>query len=133
MGSEMCIRDSFKNNPLEAFGVKIGLWLATLSRKRIQENQTPPPTAYAIATENDTLGQKISEVLQADVQKVTNMETLQKGTEIFLDVESLSYIGCMTLISESVDKQLTFKIIPKNATFAIGSNSREGRGEVLHF
>ena len=123
----------FKNNPLEAFGVKIGLWLATLSRKRIQENQTPPPTAYAIATENDTLGQKISEVLQADVQKVTNMETLQKGTEIFLDVESLSYIGCMTLISESVDKQLTFKIIPKNATFAIGSNSREGRGEVLHF
>jgi len=123
----------FRKNPIESFGVKIGLWLATLSRKRIQENQTLPPTAYAIATENDKLGQQISEVLQVDLKKVTNMETLQKGTEIFLDVGSLSYMGCMTLISESVNKQLTFKIIPKNATFAIGSNSKEGRGEVLHF
>jgi len=123
----------FKSNPAESCGVRIGLWLATLSRKRTIENQITPPTAYAIATENDALGQQLSEVLQADVEKVTQIEILKEGTEIFLDVAHLSYIGCMRLISESGDKQFTFKIIPKNTTFAIGSNSKEGRGEVLHF
>ncbi len=123
----------FQSNPLEAFGVRIGLWLATLSRKRIQEDQKLPPIGYAIATENDALGQQVSDALQVAVEKVNHIESLKKGTEVFLDVTHLSYIGCMTLISESMDKQLTFKIIPKNTTFAIGSNSKEGRGEVLHF
>lgn len=123
----------FKNNLLEAFGVKIGLWLATLSRKRITENNTIPPTNYVMITENDVLRKAVSTALQATVTQVENIETLKEGTEVFLDVAFLSYVGCMSLISESVNKQLTFKIIPKNATFAIGSNSREGRGEVLHF
>jgi GT2 family glycosyltransferase len=123
----------FKSDPLESFGVKIGLWLATLSRKRITENHIIPPTGYAIATENDALGQQVSDALQADVEKVKNIESLKEGTEVFLDVTHLSYVGCMILISESEGKQFTFKIIPKNTTFAIGSNSKEGRGEVLHF
>lgn len=123
----------FKSNPLESFGVKIGLWLATLSRKRITENQTIPPTGYVMLTENDRLIQAVSKALHLDVENVKSIETIKEGTEVFLDVALLSYAGCMTLISESGDKQLTFKIIPKNTTFAIGSNSKEGRGEVLHF
>ena len=123
----------FKSNPLESFGVKIGLWLATLSRKRITEDQTIPPTGYAIITENDQLGQQVSDALQVDVEKVKNIESLKEGTEVFLDVTYLSYIGCIQLISEYTDKEFTYKIIPKNTTFAIGSNSKEGRGEVLHF
>jgi GT2 family glycosyltransferase len=123
----------FNSSPLESFGMTIGLWLATLSRKRIIENQTILPTGYAIATENDALGQQVSDALQADVEKVKNIESLKEGTEVFLDVTHLSYAGCMILISESEGKQFTFKISPIKTTCAIGSNSKEGRGEVLHF
>ena len=123
----------FKSNSIEAFGVKVGLWLATLSRKRIAENPTTKPSRYVIITENDVLREKVIKALGRDIVQVKSLETIKEGTEVLLDAAFLSYLGCMTLISESVDKQLTFKIIPKNATFAIGSNSKHGRGEVLHF
>ncbi|MFC4632381.1 glycosyltransferase family 2 protein [Dokdonia ponticola] len=123
----------FNSNPLEALLVRLGLWLATLSRKRIQESQQTPPIAYAIITENDILGQHLSEALQTEVQKVQRIELLKEGTEVFLDVTYLSYTGCIQLISDYTDKAFTYKLIPKNTTFAIGSNSKEGRGEVLQF
>lgn len=123
----------FNNNSIESVLVRMGLWLATLSRKRTIENQLTSPTAYAIVTENDALGQQVSDALQVAIEKVRNIEILKKGTEIFLDVTYLSYTGCIQLISEYADKEFTYKLISKNTTFAIGSNSSEGRGEVLYF
>lgn len=123
----------FNNNSLEALAVRMGLWLATLSRKRTPETIYNKPQAYVMITDDERLIERVSKSLDASVKKVDELERVIEGTEVFLDAAMLSYKGCITLISESEKKGCTFKIIPKNATFAIGSNSREGRGEVLHF
>ncbi|WP_299678638.1 glycosyltransferase family 2 protein [uncultured Dokdonia sp.] len=127
----------FNSNSIEAIVVRMGLWLATLSRKRIsetpKEKSTVLPKMYMIVTDNEQLVSLISKSIGASIKKVTDLKDAIAGTEVFLDAASISYTRCITLISESANKQLTFKIIPKNTTFAIGSNSSEGRGEVLHF
>lgn len=123
----------FNNNSIEALGVRMGLWLATLSRKRTQETIHHKPEAYVMITDDERLIKQISKSLGTSVKKVDTLKEVVEGAEVFLDAATISYKGCITLISESEKKGCTFKIIPKNTTFAIGSNSREGRGEVLHF
>lgn len=123
----------FNSNTIEAVAVRIGLWLATLSRKRTSETPIEQPKYYVMITDDEKRINLVSKSIDAPVKKITDIKEISDGTEVFLDAASISYARCIALISESENKGVTFKIIPKNTTFAIGSNSREGRGEVLHF
>ncbi|MEP0265550.1 glycosyltransferase family 2 protein [Dokdonia sp.] len=123
----------FNNNTVEALVVRIGLWFATLSRKRTPTLPIEQPKHYVMITDDERLIKLVSKSIDAPVKKVIDIHEEIEGTEVFLDAGSISYARCIALISESEKKGVTFKIIPKNTTFAIGSNSREGRGEVLHF
>ena len=57
--------------------------------------------------------------------------TSESGTEIILDNEFVSFKESIAILESSRYKGFTFKIIPKNADFLIGSNSNNERGEII--
>ena len=67
--------------------------------------------------------------------EVTTVETLQDikpHTEIIFDANTLSYKTIIQHISNlEKNGSLTFKILPKNSTFIIGSNHSKNRGSIL--
>jgi hypothetical protein len=56
-------------------------------------------------------------------------------TEIILDNEFLSFKEIISVLDilkkKSRSKGITFKIVPKNTHFLIGSNSNNDRGEII--
>ena len=55
----------------------------------------------------------------------------QTNTEIILDNEFISFKESIEVLESLKNKGFTFKIIPKNANFLIGSNNSNGRGEII--
>ncbi len=53
------------------------------------------------------------------------------STEVILDNEFISFKECIAILESSIKKRFTFKIIPKNANFLIGSNNSNERGEII--
>lgn len=73
-------------------------------------------------------------------QKLVHLEQLetlseaQQNVEYILDANYLSYERIITLIGTvEKNKGITFKILPKNSNFIIGSNSSKRRGEIITF
>lgn len=64
----------------------------------------------------------------------SEMSNFQKETEVILDTNFLSYkdvIGIMDKYSNN--KKWTYKILPKNSNFILGSDNAISRGEVVQF
>ena len=123
-----------KRNILEAGIVKLGLWFA----KSLHANGTKAfnpkeykPKKYTVVSKNPVLIETIEKSLDIQLELKESFSFLEVDTEYLLDMELVSYQDCITYILENQDKGATFKFIPKNSTFALGSNSSEGRGNLL--
>ncbi|MEJ6791501.1 MAG: glycosyltransferase family 2 protein [Lacinutrix sp.] len=58
----------------------------------------------------------------------------KENTQIIFDANHVSYQSMIAEMSNSEkNKNLSFKILPKNANFILGSHSSKSRGEVIHF
>jgi hypothetical protein len=55
----------------------------------------------------------------------------KKQIEILLDNNSFSFKEIIAFLEENKNQGFTFKIIPKKASFMIGSNSSNDRGEIV--
>ncbi len=55
----------------------------------------------------------------------------QAGTEIILDNEFISFKESIRFMESSKNKGFTFRILPKNANFLIGSDNSKERGVVV--
>ncbi|MFV8345388.1 glycosyltransferase family 2 protein [Flavobacterium sp. ZB4P13] len=98
------------------------------------------PKSYLLYSANEKLIEKLALVLQKKVsfhdlktEKMVISSSLRsgKGTEIILDNEFISFKECMSILESSKNRGFTFKIIPKNANFLIGSNNSNERGEIM--
>lgn len=102
------------------------------------------PKSYLLYSSNEKLRKKLALVLQKKIsfhdlktEKMVISSSLRSkaGTEIILDNEFISFKECMSILESSRNKPrrfgITFKIIPKNANFLIGSNNSNERGEVV--
>lgn len=81
-------------------------------------------------TKNKALASKLSKPLMI----VSDVEKVKEKTQIIFDANYISYhsiIQQMEVLEKN--KNLSFKILPKNANFILGSHSSESRGEVIHF
>jgi hypothetical protein len=54
-----------------------------------------------------------------------------KRAEFILDNHYVSFKKCVEILETLKDKSITFKILPKNANFIIGSDSRNDRGQII--
>ncbi len=80
----------------------------------------------------------INEVLQSKLDKPVQLYVSDSAwtdyQQIIFDNQSHSFKSIIDLmVKSSKNADLTYKILPKNSQFIIGSNSSKGRGEVIKF
>lgn len=98
------------------------------------------PKSFLLYSSNEKLAKKIAFVLQKKVifqglkaEKLVNSSSFRSasGTEIILDNEFISFKECITIFESLKNRGFTFKIVPKNSNFLIGSNNNNERGEII--
>ncbi|MBE8727039.1 glycosyltransferase family 2 protein [Flavobacterium hungaricum] len=130
----------FKKSWFFSIFIQIGTWFFSFA-KMFQGNvkEKPLPECYILYSENANLSEKLASILENKVsfldlkkEKMVNSCLILKGkkTEIILDNQYVSFKKCINIIETLKDKNITFKIFPKRTAFIIGSNLRNGRGEI---
>ena len=69
-----------------------------------------------------------------EVNYVNNLKDVKPNSEVIFDANTLSFKEIIEQISIlQKNNSHTFKILPKNSNFILGSNTSKHRGEILHF
>ena len=89
------------------------------------------PEQFFFISENEEIKQKIEAKLQKKVQLTTLNSSFSKESEIIFDANYLSFKEIISFMEQYKNKAYTFKILPPNSNFIIGSNSSNDRGEVI--
>ena len=98
------------------------------------------PKFFALYSSNNELTNKLALIFQKKVafhdlkteKKVISYSVIgEAGTEIMLDNEFISFKECIRFMELSKNKGFTFRILPKNANFLIGSDNSRERGVVV--
>lgn len=112
-------------------GVQITSHLANSRKVKPSLENGSLPTAYYLMTKDASLQATLSKQVAVPAVTIDQLTAVGEGGEIIFDTLGRSYKEIITIMSRLSGKKVTFKIIPKNSTFALGSNSSEGRGDVL--
>ncbi|MDX1278104.1 glycosyltransferase family 2 protein [Oceanihabitans sediminis] len=111
--------------------VWMGLQLVKRLKKSPNKKQETPKN-YVVYSTNDI--NKLLESLPFKAEKLTELNKVPSNTEVVFDANSLSFKEIIQNMIDFQKKQKhSFKIIPKNSNFILGSNDSQNRGEVIHF
>lgn len=119
----------FKQNLFFDIVVWLGIKLAFLLR-RIRKMKINEVSEYVFVS--DKRNQKLEKVLNKKMFLQSKLDSVKPNSEIILDANMLSYKEIIELITYS-DKELTYKILPNNSDFIIGSNDGFSQGKVIFF
>ena len=95
---------------------------------------------YILISENELLKEKLEKLLGKNVKRLSSsfkneLPSLLKGIhsniEIIFDQNDLTFSTIISAIEFYKSEKVTFKIIPNQSNFMIGSNSSNDRGEVV--
>ncbi|WP_456442500.1 glycosyltransferase family 2 protein [Psychroserpens sp.] len=119
----------FKSNivfdTLVWFGIKLGP-IVLKSSKAIQSN----PKQYTLIASGHN--GSIESITKQEVKWYSQLESYEDDTEFILDNNHLSFKSIIEILSNTPKNcTATFKILPKNSNFIIGSNSSKSRGAVI--
>ncbi|HWR94143.1 MAG TPA: glycosyltransferase family 2 protein [Flavobacterium sp.] len=124
------------------FLMTVGTFFFTLFKKNQVVNIKRKIEQYVLISEDDIIKNKVENLLGNKVEtiKIDDKKLIHSllynavlNTEVLLDANSLSYKDCVDFMSNIKNSFVTFKIIPTNADYIIGSNSSNDRGEVIKF
>jgi GT2 family glycosyltransferase len=131
----------FKVSTFFSIGMKIGIgffsFIKMFEGKTISKKG---PELFVFYSSNVNLVKKTAAVLQKKVgfhdlnseKMVISSEVKDKEpVEILLDNHFVSFKECIHFMESFKNKGLTFKILPKNTTFLIGSDNSNERGVVV--
>lgn len=131
----------FKRSWFFEFFIQIGIWFFSLVKMfQGKTKPKPAPEITVFYSSNKNLSEKLPSILKNKVvfcdfkkEKMVNSCLIFKGkkVEIVLDNQYVSFKKCIKIIETLKDKNITFKIFPKNTHFIIGSNSRNDRGQIV--
>ena len=123
------------------FFMKLGIIFFSFIKKfQGQPKFKTAPIQFELYSSSAEMATKLTAVLQKKVsyhylktekEVISCLNKSVVGSEIILDNESISFKECIAVLESAVNKGLTFKIIPKNANFLIGSNNSNERGEII--
>jgi GT2 family glycosyltransferase len=100
-----------------------------------------PPSHYILVSDNETTREKLETKLQKNVErtipengKIVFSQTFskKKSAEIILDTNSLSFKEAISFFETNKNNPFTFKLLPMQSNFIIGSNNSNDRGEVIN-
>ncbi|SNR34567.1 glycosyltransferase family 2 protein [Flavobacterium sp. ov086] len=131
----------FKKSWFFTFFIQIGIWFFSFVKMfQGKVKSKLLPESFIFYSENKILSEKLPSILKNKVlfldfkkEKMVNSWQVFKGKrgEIILDNQYVSFKKCIKIIETLKDKNITFKIFPKNTNFIIGSNSRNDRGQII--
>ena len=99
------------------------------------------PENYILISDNETIREKLEIKLKKKVAKSTlengkivfsQTFSERKNCEVILDTNYLSFKKAITFIEANKNKSFTFKLLPMQSNFIIGSNKSNDRGEVIN-
>ena len=98
------------------------------------------PKSFIFYSSNKEIANKLALIFQNKVsfhdlktEKMVISSSVKRETEteIMLDNEFISFKECIRFMESSKNKGFTFRILPKNANFLIGSDNSRERGEIV--
>ncbi len=98
------------------------------------------PNQYILVSDNEVLKEKLALKLQKSVErtlmengKIVISQSISKAkhAEVILDTNYTGFKNAIAFLEENKNKSLTFKLLPIESDFIIGSNSSNDRGEVI--
>ena len=121
--------------------MKIGILLFSFSKKNKEQlKNKAKPKSFLLYSYSSELLDKLNSILQNkvtfyDLKKekavISSSINTEERPEIILDTNFISFKESIEFLESARNKGFTFKIIPKNANFLIGSNNSNERGEVI--
>ncbi len=128
----------FKVSIFFSIFMKIGIVLFSFIKKfQGKPVSRTEPENYILISENENLRQKLENQFKKPVQiSSRNFETTKSisqksNTEIIFDNNYVDFKTIIELLETNKNNNFTFKILPQNSDFLIGSNSSNDRGEVI--
>lgn len=119
----------FKKNVFFDMFVWLGIRLVYLVRISPVKGKKEV-NAYVFVS--DKINSELQAVLPKKMSLQANMNNLEKGTEVIFDGNTLSYKDIIVMMSDAEkNKSITFKIVPKQANFMLGSDNAISRGEIV--
>ncbi|MFC0605236.1 glycosyltransferase family 2 protein [Winogradskyella pulchriflava] len=129
---EIFYKKHFKKNSLFSVLVKLSTKLASKKGRHIPEVKTNNISQTTVVS-ND-IPESLKTKLQQPVSITTELSGAFENTLLVLDAHYLSYKTIIDFMkSKTISKSNSFRILSKNSTFILGSDSSVGRGHVLHF
>lgn len=121
----------FKKNVVFDVFVWLGIKMAYAFRKEKKVHLKEPSTYCLISNqENRSLARKLGK----DLVLKSSVTNIDENSEIIFDTAILSYKEIIEKMSQLSEKEaVTFKILPHNSNYIIGSNSSFSQGEVIVF
>lgn len=119
--------------------MKLGAFVFTLFKKSQQKTGVIVSDEYVLVSEDENLRGRLENQLQKKVIRIANINenalfsrviSPEKKTEILFDNNHISNKEIIVWMEKFKNKGFTFKIIPENSSFMIGSNSSNDRGEI---
>lgn len=121
----------FKTNILFDTLVMFGINMAHLMRRKQKQIDFQPHQYYFISNSENSALQK---GLDKKMQTQDHIKDISDASEVIFDANFLSFKEIIKNLETLGSKNnLSFKILPKNSNFIIGSNDSINRGKVISF
>lgn len=120
--------------------MNIGALFFALIKKRQSTLKTIQVEQYLLISKDEHLKNKLELLFHKNIQWQTKIEQNilfshhnlnHKQTEIILDNNNLTFKEIINFLDVNKNQGFTFKIIPKNTNFIIGSNNSNDRGTII--
>ena len=119
----------FKSNLLFDILVWIGIKLGPLFQPSIKASDNIVKQMVLLSSESNTA---LQNTLERDLKLKLEIQVYEDDTEYILDNNYLSFKAIIEILTNTPKNcSATYKILPKNSNFIIGSNSSISRGEVI--
>jgi len=124
-------RKHFKNNRVFDALVWLGLKAAFLLRKGPSTQKKVVQQYFVIGNDN---AKALETALKKPIQTIDIKQGIPQFSEVILDANTLSYQQIISYLSQVEDNNnLSFKILPNDSKFIIGSDDSINQGEVIPF
>jgi len=121
----------FKKHLIFDMLVWVGIRVVYLFRK-VKRDATTSVLQYAFIS--NTINKKLEAILPKKVLRSDVVINFEPNTELILDANFLSYKTIIEILkTNSSSKQWTYKILPHDSNFILGSDTTISRGEIIQF
>ncbi|MFT4805949.1 MAG: hypothetical protein ACI9YE_003179 [Psychroserpens sp.] len=121
----------FKSNTAFDALVWLGIKLAPLFNNSLNHKIKKNKNYVLLSSE---INKHLAQTLKHQLILQSSMEEYKDDTEYILDNNHLSFRSIIEIISNTPKNcSATFKILPKNSNFILGSNSSKSRGAIISF